>query len=222
MFISNICNLVHDTVRKVAFLFSSGLCAILLLSLVSIDTLKAQDGAYVHAGIGLSAIRSPATSVNFSKLNVLVGAGVMVPTDNKQFYFGFELNLAQKGNNVLGASQAGFELTRANLFYLQVPAYAAYSFNKKVAVFAGPAIGLLLYNSEENLFSINNQNVDFRSIEVSALAGVKLSFTDKLGGMIRIEHSLLNIYAVGPELSNIPGARRYNALAAFTLYYRIG
>jgi hypothetical protein len=191
-----------------------------LASLLYSHTVLAQSSTYLHAGLNLSTIRAGSSGVNLNKLNFIAGLGLSTDAENDRFYFGAEVNFAQKGNrttNVTPGTQ--IEQTRANLFYLQVPGYIGYRFDDHWSTFLGPCIGVLLYNSEENMFTINSTPTDFTTIEISALGGIKYAFGNHFGAMLRAEHSVSSIVNVERDLRQLTGARRFHALIGISLYY---
>ncbi len=195
----------------------------LFLSVIFFIALNAANGqkpVYIQGGLSLSTIRAAFTEVNLNKVNVLAGVGVIFPTENEHFYFALEGNFAQKGNRTANPTPGiTAEQTRASLLYFQVPGYAAYRFDEHWSAFIGPALGVLLFTSEENRFSINGTPTDFTNFELSALIGVKYNLGDHWGAALRFEHSVLSVVSVPPELRQLRGARRYHAAAGFTIFY---
>lgn len=195
----------------------------ILLLLSAFTELCAQNVLYVHGGIGLSSTRAAFTDMDFNKLNVLAGAGIMMPTDDEHFYFGLEGNIAQKGNRTVNPTPGVFvEQTRADLFYLQMPAYAAYRFDAHWSVFLGPALGVLLFSTESNLFTPQGTPANFRTFELSGLLGAKYEFAERWGVMGRFEHSLISVMDVPAELRRLRGGRRYHAVATLSFFYKFG
>lgn len=195
----------------------------LLLSAIffmAMGPILAQKAIYVQGGMSLSTIRAAFTEVNLNKVNLLAGVGVIFPTENEHFYFALEGNIAQKGNRTANPTPGiTAEQTRANLFYFQIPGYTAYRFDEHWSAFMGPALGVLLFTSEENRFSINGTPTDFTNFELSALAGVKYNLGNHWGAALRFEHSIISVVSVPAELRQLRGARRFHAAAGFTVFY---
>lgn len=197
------------------------LCACIFL-ICHIATAHAQRITYIHGGLGLSSTRAAFTDIDFNKLNVLAGAGMMFPGDYEHFYFGLEANIAQKGNRTTNPTPGMFvEQTRANLFYLQVPAYAAYRFDEHWSLFLGPALGVLLFSTETNLFTSQGTPANFRTLEFSGLIGAKYEFAERWGVMARFEHSLVSVMDVPAELRRLRGGRRFHAVATVSFFFKI-
>jgi len=189
------------------------------VALLSIDARAQSEGVYLHGGVSLSTLRSDATGVNFNKINLLGGLGVLSFEDD-HFFFGAELNVVQKGVRSTGVSQSRrFDQTRADLFYAQIAGFSGYKFNDHWSVFLGPALGYAIFINEANVFTVNNQPTDFRNFELSGMGGVRYQFSDHVGAMLRFEHSILPVVKVPGELSNVRGARSYHALAGVSLFY---
>lgn len=195
--------------------------ALLLLAIFSFNPLSAQNIPYVHGGIGLSSTRAAFTDMDFNKLNMLVGGGIMFPAEDEHFYFGLEGNIAQKGNRTVNPTPGMFvEQTRADLFYLQMPAYAAYRFDSHWSLFLGPALGVLLFSTESNLFTSQGTPANFRTLELSGILGAKYEFAERWGVMGRFEHSLISVMDVAPELRGLRGGRRFHAVATLSFFYK--
>lgn len=192
--------------------------AIVVASISCIESKAQSDGVYIHGGISLSTVRNDAGNVNFNKINLLGGVGTLSFEDD-HFFFGAELNIVQKGVRSVGISSNRFDQTRADLYYAQVAGFAGYKFDNHWSAFLGPAVGYAIFVNEANLFTPNNQPTEFRDMELSAIAGIRYQFSERLGMMLRFEHSVLPVIKVPPEISNVRGARAYHALASVSLFY---
>lgn len=192
--------------------------AILAAALSLTDVQAQSDGVYIHGGLSLSTVRNDAGSVNFNKINLLGGVGVLSFEDD-HFFFGGELNIVQKGVRSVGVTANQFDQTRADLYYAQILGYGGYKFDDHWSIFLGPAVGYALFVNEANLFTANMQETEFRDFELSAVAGIRYQFAKRLGVMLRFEHSVLRVINVPPEIANVRGNRAYHALAGVSLFY---
>ncbi|MCA1751774.1 MAG: outer membrane beta-barrel protein [Cryomorphaceae bacterium] len=194
------------------------IAAILTATLFCTDMQAQSDGVYVHGGLSLSTVRNDAGNVNFNKINLLGGVGTLSFEDD-HLYFGGELNIVQKGVRSVGVTANQFDQTRADLYYAQIAGFAGYKFDDHWSIFLGPALGYAIFVNEANVFTPNNQPTEFRDIELSAMAGIRYQFSERLGVMLRFEHSVLPVIKVPSEISNVRGARAYHALAGVSLFY---
>jgi len=195
-------------------------CIVLLaLCLNCAPDLRAQhEGVYIHAGISMSDIRNDANSINFSKLNLSGGIGV-ISREDEHFFLGAELNLAQKGARNFGISGNQFELNRVDMYYLQLAGFGGYQFDEHWGLFLGPVIGAVLFQNDVNVLGPGGSDADFRGWELSGLAGLRYDFSEHVGVMLRLEHSVLRVLNVEEGLAAVQGGRTYHATAGLSLYY---
>jgi len=195
----------------------------LLFLVSSINLLAQQDDNifYIHGGISLSAVQGGAGR-GFSKINVLGGVGLLMPIEDV-WKFGLEANVVQKGERVFGIANFQLEEYIANLVYAQAVGYLSYDFSDRISAFLGPGIGVLIHQDERNRFSApGTVETEFRTIEVSAVGGVRFHLTDLIGLVVRFDQSVLPVKkgTEGVNLSQITGARQYNTVAAFCVEFK--
>ncbi len=178
-----------------------------------------QNQPYIHAGIVATTINGSGAGANFNKFGILAGVGLEMELSN-EFYFALEANFAQKGDRT-SLQQSGPNIDQGiiDLYYLQVPGMLGYKLDDHFSFFLGPAIGVLISEQGGNLFGPTQAEWDVRTFELSAAGGVRYSFSDHFGSMLRFEHSILSILNTGLPNNSIQGARRYNAIAGLSLYY---
>lgn len=193
--------------------------AVWLIFLGSTIEANAQhEGVYIHAGAALSDIRNDANNINFSKLNLIGGVGT-ISREDEHFFLGAELNIAQKGARNFGISGNQFELNRIDMYYLQLAGFGGYQFDEHWGLFVGPVIGVLVFDNDANVLGPGGSNADFRGWELSGLAGLRYDFSEHVGVMLRLEHSVLRVLNVEEGLAAVQGGRTYHATAGLSLYY---
>ncbi len=195
----------------------------ILISVISINLRAQQDDniLYIHAGVSLSAVQGGAAR-GFSKINMLGGVGLLMPIEN-EWKFGLEANVVQKGERVFGSSNFQLEEYIANLVYAQAVGYLSYDFSDRISAFLGPGIGVLIHQDERNRFSSpGSVETEFRTIEVSAVGGVRFHLTDLIGLAVRFDQSVFPVKkgTDGVNISQITGARQYHTVAAFCVEFK--
>ncbi len=199
-----------------AFAFKAmSLCALLLLS----GELFSQK-IYLHGGASLSTIRTGQTGVSLNKLNAMGGVGVDLGDAKSEFSAIAEVNFVQKGGRSVNP-QPGFaiEQTLNDLFYVQAALLPTYRFDEHWSAFLGPAFGVKVYSAESNWFGPDGTASDFRDTELSMIGGVRYNFSENFGAMLRLEHSVLNVIRIDPQLQGLRGANSFHALAGASLFY---
>lgn len=172
------------------------------------------NGIFLHGGVGASTIQNAGVS-GFNKLNLFAGIGYHTHLDG-HWSMGIEANFSQKGARQLpdGPAIQPNQYT-ADLLYAQAAAPVNYRIADDFSVFLGPAMGVLISSREENFFGeiTGPSKTNYRTIDLSAVAGVRYHIGDHLALAVRLDQSVLPIVNTGLPNNNLRGVRQFNTLA---------
>ncbi|MFN2430485.1 MAG: porin family protein [Cryomorphaceae bacterium] len=183
------------------------------------STLFAQDVSFnIHAGIGGSQVQGDGNG-GFQKINLMAGVGLTKVFDD-EWSMGAELNVAQKGSREgVDPDQNNFEEYSMALTYIQLPVYARYSTGEKLSFFLGGAVGYLLASQERDFFGDIESDPEFRSLEFSAVGGVRYQFIEKVSAELRFDQSVIPIRTRDAGSSAQLRGRQYNTVVGFYAFY---
>jgi opacity protein-like surface antigen len=176
----------------------------------------------IHAGLAGSQVAGDGLA-GFNKLNIMGGLGLQTEISDN-FNLGFELNFAQKGSKLqTDASDPSQRTTqyKMSLSYVQVPVYLRYKYNDKLGLLAGPAIGVLVANKEEDFNGEINSDPAFNTLDFSLILGLYYNLSERLRAGARFDQSILPIRTKGEGLSPRLVGRQYNTVIGLYVYLSI-
>jgi len=190
----------------------------ILILLLSTVAFSQKVSFNIHAGIGGSQVQGDGNG-GFQKINIMGGVGITKVFD-EEWSMGAELNLAQKGSREsVDPDQNNFEEYTMSLTYLQLPLYARYTTSEKLSFFLGGAIGYLLDSQERDFFGDIESDPEFRSLEFSAVGGVRYQFIEKVSAELRFDQSVIPIRTRDAGNNARLRGRQYNTVVGFYVFY---
>ena len=179
-----------------------------------------QFSAAVKAGVSTSQISGDNLS-GYNKAGFMAGALVSLPMSEK-FDLAMEIMYIEKGSRRQSDPENGdYEYYRLRLNYIEIPVMLRWNFSKRFTFEAGPAIGFLLKESEEDEYGIINRSPErpFNKTELGVGGGMHVHFARNFSFIARIESSVLAVREHESGETYRFNRGQYNAVLSFALQY---
>lgn len=156
----------------------------------------------------------------FNKGGLIAGGGVRLHF-NKLSSLGFRIQYFQKGSRKASDIENGdptFYLMRLN--YMEVPVFYRYNY-KKFFLEAGPSMGVLVGNSEEDQDGEMPLRKEFNRIDISGSFGLGYILSKKWNFAFNYYQSLLPVRSHSGDAVYRLNRGQYNSAITFNLIYNL-
>ncbi|MFY0644948.1 MAG: PorT family protein [Bacteroidia bacterium] len=159
----------------------------------------------------------------YNKLGLNTGIAISRKV-KEPWEWSFEILYTQKGSKKVIDPEVFTPTLKIDYHYAEVPILARYNFNKKIRFFAGPSVGISVFNERDDNGFIAKEEALLK-YEVAFHLGGTYFFTDHWGAELRHSYSVLSIRDY-PIVVNSPTwfgrAGWYNRLYTIGLRYNLG
>jgi hypothetical protein len=179
-----------------------------------------QFRAGVTAGVAGTQISGDQLG-GFDKAGLMIGGFVSTAISAK-FDASMQILYIQKGSSKnANPDNNDFEYYRLRLNYIEVPLLLQWKYSKRFKFEAGPTIGVLLSEEEEDEFGVF-EGRPFKKYEFGIAGGMNISIVKQLFLNARLESSVLPVREHVSGLSYRLNAGQYNAALIFSVQYIFG
>jgi hypothetical protein len=109
---------------------------------------------------------------------------------------------------------------RLRVHYIEVPVLFRYHTSKKLAFYAGPSFGFLIFSEEDDQFGAYPDTNPFKDFEFAGNAGVLYALNDRWTFDGRYSHSISTIRPFPGVTTSFFDQGQYNVLIEFSLLYQ--
>lgn len=183
------------------------------------------DAQSFHAAVkgGIAATQVSGDNLSgYDQFGGVLGGVVGIPI-GKKIDLNLEILFVQKGSRKKANPDNGdFEEYLLRLNYFEFPLLLQYKHNDRIALEAGPIIGVLVSSKEEDELGPYNYNEPrpFDRTEVGAGGGIQYRFADNFSVVSRFETSVLPIRPHESGKTYQLNRGQYNTVLLFALQYR--
>jgi len=155
----------------------------------------------------------------YNKAGIVAGGMVSTMLSSK-FDLAMEILYFQKGSKKNSNPDKGdFTYYRLRLNYFEVPVLLQWKYSKRFTFEAGPTVGALLSEEEEDELGIIPNRRPFKKFELGIAGGFKVNFAQKISFTGRIESSVLPVREHYSGESYRLNKGQYSAALLFGLQY---
>jgi hypothetical protein len=171
--------------------------------------------AGIRVGIDASQVNGDKLT-GFNKVGVLAGFFVNRNFSEK-ISAQLEMVFIQKGSR--RPTDDNNTYYRLRVHYVEVPLLVRFHASKKIALYAGPSYGVLVFGAEDDQFGLYNNRPPFKKYEIAANAGFLYTLSDRWKFDGRYSHSISTIRPYPGGLTTFFDQGQYNVLIEFAFLY---
>lgn len=192
---------------------------LIIAFIVSIQTVNAQRfNAYFSAGVAASQVSGDELG-GFDKAGLAAAAGVVTPISRKAG-MGMEIGFLQKGSRKPSRLDQGDPVQyRLRLNYVEIPVYVTFSLNRKLALFAGPSIGVLISSMEENEDGELSLSLPFKRFDAGITGGLAYRLAEHWNAVFKGVQSVMPVREFGGSALPFFDGGQYNSVVVLSLGY---
>jgi hypothetical protein len=174
---------------------------------------------FVLGGINASQVSGDELS-GFNKAGVMFGGGVALPLNQSgKLNASMAILFIQKGSKTPTSKDGNnADYYKMSLNYTEVPLMITYKPSSKIGIHAGPTVGLLVSEKEEDIAGELTERPPFEKMELGIAGGLSFHVTENFSLNMRLSNSLLPIRKIGADTRYFISGQYNSGLAFFITY----